>query len=51
MATVSWVLGRRDEAAGYVGRKLDVRDDFARLEVGDRAVEMEEEMRWVGRAR
>ena len=51
LATVSWVLGRRDEAAGYVGRKLDVRDDYARLEVGDRAVEFEEEMRWVGRAR
>lgn len=51
LATVCWVMGQQDEAVGYVERKLDVRDDYARLEVGDRTAELEEEMRWIGRPR
>lgn len=49
LATVSWLMGRHEEAEAYIVRKLDVRDDFGRLEFGDRAAELEEEMRWIGR--
>lgn len=49
LATVSWLMGRHEEAEAYMVRKLDLRDDYGRLEVGDRVAELEEEMRWIGR--
>lgn len=51
LATVSLLMGRRKEAEEYVIMKLDVRDEYGRLEVGDRGAELEEEMKWLGRPR
>ena len=51
LATVSWVMGRREDAVGYMEKKLDIRDDYGRLEMGTRGEDLEEEMRWVGRLR
>lgn len=51
LATVSWVMGNKEDAVRYIEKKLDVKDDYARLEVVDRSPEVEEEMTWVARAR
>ena len=51
LATVSWVMGKREDTVGYMEKKLDIRDDYGRLEMGNRGVDLEEEMRWVGRLR
>ena len=51
LATVSWVMGRQEEAVGFVNMKLDIKDDYGRLEVGDRNSDVEEEMKVVGRPR
>ena len=49
LATVSWFMGEQEEVERYVVPKLDIRDDYGRLEVGDRGAELAEEMRWIGR--
>lgn len=51
LATVSWVMGNKEDAVRYIEKKLDVKDNYGRLEVVDRSVEVEEEMKWVGRPR
>lgn len=49
LATVSWLMGNREETEQYIVRKLDIRDDYGRLEVGDRGAELVEEMKWIGK--
>lgn len=44
-------MGNKEDAVRYIEKKLDVKDDYARLEVVDRSSEVEEEMSWVARAR
>lgn len=44
-------MGNKEDAVRYIEKKLDVKDDYGRLEVVDRSVEVEEEMQWVGRPR
>ncbi|SPO05554.1 uncharacterized protein DNG_08241 [Cephalotrichum gorgonifer] len=44
LATVCWAMGKREDAVGYLQRKLDMRDGYGRLEVGDRGLELGEEI-------
>lgn len=48
LATLYNAMGRREDAVGYLEKKLDVKDDYGRLEVVDRRVSLEEEMRGLG---
>jgi len=46
--TVHWVLGEEDDAMRYLTLKLDVMDEYGRLEVPDREAEVRETIERLG---